>query len=308
MRHCRRRVSHRCPLQPECGQCGPGSLVVGLREAAVRRGVRVYENTRVTSIEPRLASTVLGDVRAKYIVRATEAYSPTVGAKDIVPVHSSMLVTERLPEAVWDEINWSGRQSVSAEHPFLHLQRTSDDRITIGGDDARIPYKWASSTSAEATATENVHRVYREELDRLFPVLRDHRIETSWQGIFGAPRNWAPAIQFDRSSGVVVAGGYVGEGLTASYLAAKTVRDLLMGQDTVYARLPGSWTASGRGNRNHCARSEAPLSGACGIWVASESCAVRGIQDRQLRQPARRAHRKPRLITDTCRANAGMRT
>ncbi len=120
-------------------------------------------------------------------MRATEAYSPTVGAKDIVPVHSSMLVTERLPEAVWDEINWSGRQSVSAEHPFLHLQRTSDDRITIGGDDARIPYKWASSTSAEATATENVHRVYREELDRLFPVLRDHRIETSWQGIFGAP-------------------------------------------------------------------------------------------------------------------------
>ncbi len=224
-----------------CASIHPGALVRGLADVVERLGATIHERTRVTAIEPGVARTAAGHaVRARTVVRATEAYTESLSTHQriMVPVHTSMLVTEVLPDAVWKQLGWAGREALLAEHPFLHLQHTADHRITIGGDDNRIPYRYGSAPSRDEPAPARVLAMYRRELARLFPALRDVRIEHSWQGVFAAPRNWAPGVGLDRATGLAWAGGYVGEGVATSNLAGRTLGDLILGRDTELTRLP----------------------------------------------------------------------
>lgn len=80
--------------------------------------------------------------------------------------------------------------------------------------------------------------MYHAELVKLFPALRDVRIEHSWQGVFAAPRAWAPGVGLDRHTGLAWAGGYVGAGVAAANLAGRTLADLILGRDSALTRLP----------------------------------------------------------------------
>jgi glycine/D-amino acid oxidase-like deaminating enzyme len=224
-----------------CASIHPGALVRGLADTVERLGATIHEGTRVTAIEPGLARTADGHtVRARFVLRATEAYTESLEThkRIMVPVHTSMLVTEVIPDAIWEQIGWAGREALLAEHPFLHLQHTADHRITIGGDDNRVPYLYNSAPSPDEPAPGRVRTMYRRELVRLFPALRDVRIDHSWQGVFAAPRNWAPGVGLDRATGLAWAGGYVGEGVATSNLAGRTMADLILGRDTELTRLP----------------------------------------------------------------------
>lgn len=228
-------------FSPHCASVDPGALVRGLARAVERAGATIYEDTRVTTIEPgAVAVTATGVVRARVVVRATEAYSESLACarRRIVPVHTSMLVTEPLDDATWAEIHWQRREALLAEHPFLHLQRTREGRITIGGDDNRVPYRFGSRPSVDGPAPAVVAEHYRRELVRLFPVLAGVRVDHSWQGVFGASRAWAPSVGFDRGTGIAWADGYVGEGVAASNLAGRTLVDLIAGHESELTRLP----------------------------------------------------------------------
>ena len=218
----------------------PAALVLGLTKAVIQKGARIYYNTPVTSIESFLATTTRGKVHADIIVCAAEAYTQSIATErnKITPVHTSMLVTEKLSEEVFAQIGWGDREVVLAEHPFLHLQRTRDGRITIGGDDNRLTYKYGSVPCTDGPAEDKVFATYREELVRLFPALANVKIEHSWQGVFGARRDWAPAVGLNKKTGIAWIGGYVGEGLAASNLASRTLTDLILGRETQLTRLP----------------------------------------------------------------------
>ena len=86
--------------------------------------------------------TTHGTVTAGTVVRATEAYTtelPGEGRR-FLPLYSLMVATEPLSPAMWDELGWSGRETISDQHHlFFYAQRTMDDRIAIGGRGA--PYK-----------------------------------------------------------------------------------------------------------------------------------------------------------------------
>lgn len=227
-------------FSPHCASIDPGRLVRGLADAAERAGVTIYEGTPVDSIAPGAARTPNGTVRARNVVVATEAYTESIATERgrVIPVCTSMLVTEQIPESTMSEIGWRGHEALLAEHPFLHLQHTADGRITIGGDDNRVPYRYGSRASADGPVSRRIEERYRKQLIRLFPALREVRIEQSWQGSFGATRTWAPGVWLDRKTGLAWLGGYVGEGVAGSNLAARTLRDLMLGESTELTRLP----------------------------------------------------------------------
>ncbi|HTX07330.1 MAG TPA: FAD-dependent oxidoreductase [Solirubrobacteraceae bacterium] len=227
-------------FSPHCASIHPGALVRGLADAVERAGATIYEGSPVIRIDPGRAVTASGEARARFVIRATEAYTDSLEShrRRIVPVHTSMLVTAPIPDELWAPIGWSGREALLAEHPFLHLQHTADRRITIGGDDNRVPYRYGSRPSPLGRAPSRVAEMYRAELIRLFPSLREIGIERSWQGVFGAPRSWMPGVHLDRSSGLGWLGGYVGEGVAPSNLAGRTMRDLILGRDSELTHLP----------------------------------------------------------------------
>ncbi|RXZ45811.1 FAD-dependent oxidoreductase, partial [Agromyces binzhouensis] len=51
-------------------------------------------------------------------------------------------------------------------------------------------------------------------------------------------RDWAATVGLDPATGLGWAGGYVGTGVTATNLAGRTLRDLVLGRDTELTRLP----------------------------------------------------------------------
>jgi hypothetical protein len=66
----------------------------------------------------------------------------------------------------------------------------------------------------------------------------DAKFAAAWEGVLGVSRTWRPAVGVDRSRGFGWAGGYAGDGVAASNLAARTLRDLILDRDTELTRLP----------------------------------------------------------------------
>src|SRR5262249_20073982 len=86
---------------PHCAAIHPAKLVHGLAAAAERAGARVYERSPVVEIMPGAVRTTRGTVRAEVVLRATEAFTPTLPGEErtLVPVYSLMIATEPLDDA-----------------------------------------------------------------------------------------------------------------------------------------------------------------------------------------------------------------
>jgi glycine/D-amino acid oxidase-like deaminating enzyme len=220
-------------FDPACARIQPAKLARGLAAAAERAGARIFEGTEVTAIEPRQARTAAGAVRARWVVRATEGYTP---GREIAPISSSMIVTEPLPADAWGQVGWEGCETLmAAAHAYCYLQRTADGRIAIGG--RGTPYRWRGANRRMERPDERTIRSLRSRLDALFPAVRSVPTAAAWTGVLGVARDWTPAVRADPATGLAAAGGYVGEGVAAANLAARTLRDLVLGRDSDLTRL-----------------------------------------------------------------------
>jgi len=224
---------------PHVARVHPARLLSGLAAAVERLGVVIHEGTPVSEIRPGAALTPPGALRARWVVRATEGY--TAGLRGLrrllVPMNSSMIVTEPLPAGLWREIGWEGCELVDdGAHVFVYLQRTADGRIAIGG--RGVPYRYGSRTDGRgATATTTVQSL-RRKLAAMLPAAAGAAIDHAWSGVLGVPRDWCMSVAADPASGLAWAGGYVGEGVAAANLAGRTLRDLLLGEPSELVALP----------------------------------------------------------------------
>ncbi|MGY6498813.1 MAG: NAD(P)/FAD-dependent oxidoreductase [Microcella sp.] len=225
--------------QPHCARIHPAKLAVGLANAVRRRGVRIYENTRVTDITQGLARTEHGTVRARHVLRATEGFTTRLPGKkrDWLPLNSSMIITEPLTDEMWAEIGWQGFETLEdLSHVYAYSQRTPDGRIAIGG--RGTPYHWASRFDTDGLTDEATWSSLSALVREWFPVIGDVGIAHTWSGVLGVPRNWRATVQYDAVTGLGAAGGYVGTGVTATNLAGRTLADLVTGAETPITRLP----------------------------------------------------------------------
>lgn len=226
---------------PRAARVQPALLVRGLRDRLVSMGVRIHESTRVTSIEPHRVTTLAGHaVQARWVIRGTEGYTPDLRGqkRSWLPKLSSVVATEPLTDDQLDAVNWRNNAVLTrdAAHSFSYIQRTADRRIVLGGPG--VPYYFGSGRDRNGETPQSSVRALAESFDRLFPALRDVAFDHTWTGVLGIPRDWSATVSVDRSSGICVAGGYVGDGLTGSNLAGRTLRDLITGADTALTRLP----------------------------------------------------------------------
>jgi glycine/D-amino acid oxidase-like deaminating enzyme len=221
-----------------CASIHPARLVRGLAEVVERMGVPIYERSAARVIEPGVVVTDGGRLRADTILQATEAYSGTIrgGERLLLPMHSMMIATECLPEEVFKEIGLENRETFAdLRRMVIYGQRTADDRLAFG---ARGQYYFGSRIHDDFSANDPVFDEVKRTLDSLFPVLRDYRVTHRWGGALGVARDWRPSVGLDRARGLGWAGGYVGEGVAASNLAARTLADLVLGLDTERIDLP----------------------------------------------------------------------
>ncbi len=230
---------------PHCAVLDPARLVRGLAETVERLGATIYEGTAVRRVGPgavskRPALHANGcSVRADVVVRATEAWTATLPGqrRTMLPVYSLMIATEPLPGSFWAGTGLEQRESFSDHRRLIiYGQRTADDRLAFGGRGA--PYHFGSSVRPSYDRDQQIHGSLRRAMEELFPGVRGAAVTHSWGGPIGVPRDWFSSVGLDRTSGMAWAGGYVGDGVSTSNLAGRTLADLVLGRDSELVRLP----------------------------------------------------------------------
>jgi glycine/D-amino acid oxidase-like deaminating enzyme len=224
---------------PHCARLQPAKLVRGLAEVVERLGVPIYEQTAATELKPRQVRTNRGTVSADIVLRCLEGFTAGLAGerRTWLPMNSSMIATEPLPDDFWAEIGWQEAETVGdLAHAYMYAQRTADGRIALGG--RGVPYRYGSRTDHSGTTQERTVTALSELLWEMFPAAAGTPVAHAWCGVLGVPRDWCATVSFDGPSGLGAAGGYVGHGVTTTNLAGRTLRDLVLRRDTELTRLP----------------------------------------------------------------------
>lgn len=224
---------------PHCARVQPAQLVRGLADTVERLGVDIYERSPVIDIRAGRVATVLGKVSAPVVLRATEGFTASLPGlrRRWLPMNSSMIATDPIPQDIWEAIGWQGRETLcDTAHGFFYAQRTTDDRIAIGG--RSVPYRFGSRTDVDGRVPERTIAHLSAVLHSALPQTRDIPVAHAWCGVLAVPRDWEACVTFNEATGLGAAGGYVGHGVTATNLAGRTLTDLVLGRQTELTDLP----------------------------------------------------------------------
>jgi glycine/D-amino acid oxidase-like deaminating enzyme len=224
---------------PHAASVDPGRFVRGLADAVERLGANIYERTAAIRIEAGRVVTQHGIVRARHVVRATEAFTvqlPGEQRRFLTP-YSLMIATEPLGPEVWGSIGLENREHVGDLcHLSFYGQRTTDDRLALGG--RGVPYRLGSPVDERnERQPEVVERLTRAIAER-FPAAAGAKITHHWGGAIAVPRDWCMSVHYDPSTGLGWAGGYSGGGMNNSHLCGRAMSDLVLGRRTELTELP----------------------------------------------------------------------
>ena len=133
-------------------------------------------------------TTDRGVVRAPTILRATEGFTARLPGlrRDWLPLNSAQIVTEPLPQWIWEKIGWQGHEILGDfNNVYCYCQRTREGRIVVGA--RGVPYKFASAIDQGGTPDAESVRRLRAILLQHFPMAAEARIDHAWCGVLGVP-------------------------------------------------------------------------------------------------------------------------
>ena len=210
---------------PASGHLHPLKYSIGLGRAAASLGVKIFENTPVTAIEP--GSTVRvrtqrGSVRASHALLAGNVYlngvAPQLEAR-VMPVGTYIVASEPLDPKLCESLIPSRAAVCDTNFVLDYFRPTADHRMLYGG---RVSYSTATPPNLRASM--------QRRMARTFPQLKDTDIAFSWGGFVDISMNRAP--DFGRLPGaenVYYLQGFSGHGLALTGLAGKLVAEAIDG-------------------------------------------------------------------------------
>jgi glycine/D-amino acid oxidase-like deaminating enzyme len=173
------------------------------------------------------------------VLRCTEGYTASLPGlrRALLPMNSHMIVTEPLSPQAWQEIGWTGAETLGDEaHAYMYAQRTADGRIALGG--RGVPYRFGSGVDQLGQTDPATVAALTDVLRRMFPAADSAPIAHAWCGVLGVPRDWCATVAYNPASGLGWAGGYTGVGVAASNLAGRTLADLVLAEPSPLTALP----------------------------------------------------------------------
>lgn len=215
----------------------PARLTWGLRAACLARGVRLYEETRATSLRSSGAGVELisagGRVRSARAALASNAFAPLLRRirRYVLPVYDYVLVTEPLDAARRAAIGWGGREGLGdSANQFHYYRLTPDDRILWGGYDA--VYYFGNDTGERRDVRPETFSKLAVHLLETFPVLEGVRFTHAWGGAIDTCSRFCPFWGTALAGRAAYVAGYTGLGVGASRFGARVMLDLLDGTPT----------------------------------------------------------------------------
>jgi gamma-glutamylputrescine oxidase len=210
------------------GQLHPLNLVLGEAAALESLGGKVFENSRVISIDqgdkPRV-TTDKGTVDAKVVVVCGNAYLGNLLPEltgHIMSVSSQIVTTEVLGEEMAKKMMPADYCIEDCNFLMDYYRRTPDHRLLFGGG---VLYS--------GVTPKGIAKRLRPHMQRIFPHLKDKKIQFAWSGNFAITRSRMPHIG-RISDTVYFIQGDSGHGVTTCHLLGKLIAEAINGQITRY--------------------------------------------------------------------------
>ena len=224
------------------GHLHPLNLCIGEARAAHDLGVEIFEQSPVTGIEhgnrPKV-KTANGYVQADSVVLAGNAYSllePRQLSNLVFPAGSYVIGTEPLSEEMVNEINPLDLSVCDSNEIVDYFRLSADKRMLFGG-----------SCNYSGREPADIQAYIRPQMLKVYPQLKDVRIDYEWGGMIGIVLNRIPAVGRINNN-VYYCQGYSGHGVSATHAMSEVVSDAVSGTmekydlfaDMGHFRLPGS--------------------------------------------------------------------
>ncbi|RED18220.1 NAD(P)/FAD-dependent oxidoreductase [Pontivivens insulae] len=207
-------------LDKRAAHLHPLKYAQGLGRIARAAGVRVFENSPVTQIEPGRVQTNRGSVRARNVLLAANGYlgqlAPSV-ARHVMPINNYIVATEPLGKERAQSL--IRRNVAVADSKFVvnYFRLSADHRLLFGGGES-YSYRFPRDIAAKA----------RTPMLEIYPQLRDVRIDYAWGGTLGITMSRLPYLT-DLGDGILSASGYSGHGVAIATLSGALMAEALTG-------------------------------------------------------------------------------
>ncbi|MCV4285823.1 NAD(P)/FAD-dependent oxidoreductase [Pseudomonas capsici] len=227
-------------LQRNGVQIHVGRFGVGLADAAVRHGARVYQAALVKDWKARgngfVVNTSKGSIQAGQVLLATGVCQHGgLGwyRRRIVPVGSFVIATEVLPQELIDRLFPNRRAYVTSRLIGNYFRLTPDNRLLFGG---RARFAMSNSSSDAKSG-----KVLQAAMVQMFPQLAHVKIDYCWGGLVDMTSDRLPRA--GEHDGVFYSMGYSGHGVQMSVHMGQVMAQVMDGKAQANPWRDLSWPA-----------------------------------------------------------------
>lgn len=201
----------------------PLNYALGLARAAQSHGAQIYENSAVTEIthtDPATVKTATGTVTASHVLLACNGYLGNLEKRVngfIMPINNFIIATEPLGK---EQARALIRDNVAiADTKFVidYYRLSADNRLLFGGGENYSP-----------RFPKDIANFVRKPMLRVFPQLKDTKIDYAWGGTLALTLNRMPHFGHLKPN-IVYAHGYSGQGINMATLGGKLAAEAISG-------------------------------------------------------------------------------
>jgi len=211
----------------------PISYARGLGHAAVKAGVRIFEQSRVAHLEPHegrwLARAGDGEVETDTVVLATDAYTDALWPglqRSLIPLRGYHLATAPLSENLRKTIMPGGQSLTDTRRLYSAIRLRSDGRLQVSTDGP------AFTANAHAFLGKAVRRI-----QNVFPQLGEPAWQSEVAGWVGMTTDQYPHLH-DLAPGVWAAVGLSGRGIAFGTLLGRELTKRILGKPESECTMP----------------------------------------------------------------------
>ncbi len=221
-------------LDHDAAHLHPLNFALGLGRAAAAAGVRIFEQSQVVEItegRPVQLRTSQGMVSADHLILACNGYLGGLNrqvAARVMPINNFIVATEPLGDQATRVLT---RDVAVADSFFVvnYFRLSRDGRLLFGGGES-YGYRFP----------RDIETVVRKPMTRIFPHLRDIRVDHAWGGTLAITMPRLPYLA-RLGPNVLSASGYSGHGVGTATHAGQLMAQAIIGESQgfdILARLP----------------------------------------------------------------------
>jgi gamma-glutamylputrescine oxidase len=202
------------------GHIQPLNLCIGEAKVAESLGALIFEQTRVTGItygENPAVQTEKGSVRANHVILCGNAYMgnlvPYLDAR-VLPATSCVIGTEPLTEEQLQQTMVRDVAVCDSRTALDYYRLSADKRLLFGG--------LSNYSGLDPT---NATEIMRAKMLKVFPSLKEVKIDYSWSGRMGISLRRMPQIGRIKDSNVLYISGYSGHGVAPTHMTGRILAE-----------------------------------------------------------------------------------